>query len=65
MAHVPVDVSDGILCGCVCMPANPDVHNPCLSAHWLQLQLGRYTFLKIIGFQFQACPQSGSIAITR
>ena len=30
MAHVPVDVSDGISCGSVCIPANPDMHNPCL-----------------------------------
>ena len=42
---VPVDVSDGILCGCVCMPANPDMHNPCLPVCTLASTSTHYVYI--------------------
>ena len=39
------EVSDGILCGCVCMPANPDMHNPCLPVCTLASTSTHYVYI--------------------
>ena len=45
MAHVPVDVSDGILRGSVCIPANPDMHNPYLPVCTLASTSTHYVYI--------------------